>query len=274
MHKRTRSWMTTALVLLSALFMSSFANAQTTPTTPVAPEPEATEAVEEPFDYGAPEITFEQFMGIDLSALPQQRLEDGGFVVGNPDAPVTLIEFSDFACPHCQDYQPVIAAFLIEFVVTGRAKFEYRVVPTAGGAFSYFTGMLLECGEEQRTGAFWDGYHLMWLYAFDGSYSQTDTLAARFANDVGVDFAALRPCVEEHGTAGTEQVAADGVLAASYGIGSTPTLMIRVGEFSPQFITHEGLTYTGGGLPYAALVAAVSADVSPETTPEATEEPN
>gem|GEM_PF-6126817 len=42
-----------------------------------------------------------------FASLPQSRTEDGGFVVGKPEAPITIVEFVDYACPHCQTYRPV-----------------------------------------------------------------------------------------------------------------------------------------------------------------------
>ena len=49
---------------------------------------------------------------IDYASIPQWRTADGGFVLGNQDAPFTVIEFADFACPHCQEYHPEIQKFL------------------------------------------------------------------------------------------------------------------------------------------------------------------
>jgi protein-disulfide isomerase len=65
------------------------------------------------------------------TAIPQNRLEDGGFVLGNPEAPITVIEFADFACPHCQEYSPAIHDLIDEFVATGKAKLEYRMFISA-----------------------------------------------------------------------------------------------------------------------------------------------
>ena len=87
-----------------------------------------------------------------LPASHSHAQADGGFVLGNPNAPITMIEFADFACPHCQEYHPMITQFLADYVVTGKAKFEYRVFPTAGGQLSEYTGQLLECAEEQKAG--------------------------------------------------------------------------------------------------------------------------
>ena len=66
---------------------------------------------------------------IDYSSIPQARQADGGFVLGNPDAPVTIVAFEDFICPHCQAYEPTIDQFISKYVATGLARFEYRFLP-------------------------------------------------------------------------------------------------------------------------------------------------
>ena len=55
--------------------------------------------------------------------IPQSRTEDGAFVLGDPDAPVTIVEFADFMCPHCQAYQTTVNRFIEQYVATGQAKF-------------------------------------------------------------------------------------------------------------------------------------------------------
>lgn len=87
---------------------------------------------------------------IDFSAMQPSRAEDGGFVLGNPDAKVTIIEFADFGCPHCQEYKPTIDDFIKNYVQTGKAKFEFRIFPTAGGAMTEFAGRIADCIDQQR----------------------------------------------------------------------------------------------------------------------------
>ena len=72
--------------------------------------------------------------GIVYDTIPQTRLADGGFVLGNPESRVTIVEFADYYCPHCQDYKPVADRFIQEFVMTGQAQYEFRVLPTAGAS--------------------------------------------------------------------------------------------------------------------------------------------
>jgi len=52
---------------------------------------------------------------------------DGGFVMGNPNAPVKLVEFASLTCSHCADFSKDGEPALIEnFVKTGQVSFELR----------------------------------------------------------------------------------------------------------------------------------------------------
>lgn len=189
---------------------------------------------------------------INFAELPQSRAEDGGFVLGNPDAPITIVEFADFACPHCQAYLPDITRFIKDYVVTGKARFEYRVFPTAGGQTSYYTGQLLECAEEQRTGAFWSGYKLMYDYAMSGRYN--NEVAQLFAADLELDVDELLTCASS-----ATQVEADGNFARQAGITGTPAVLVRYSDGTTQFITFNGRTYNSGGPSYSVLAAVADA---------------
>lgn len=189
---------------------------------------------------------------VDLSDLPQSRAADGGFVVGNPDAPITIVEFADFACPHCQEYHATITSFLRDFVATGKAKFEYRVFPTAGGQTTYYTGQLLECAEEQKPGAFWDGYNLMFSYAFGGLYN--NDVGRRFAADLGLNYSALLTCASN-----ATQVQTDINFGSQSGVSGTPAVLVRYNDGPGQFVSSGGRTYSSGGPPYAVLAEIVNA---------------
>jgi len=80
-------------------------------------------------------------------------------VKGNPDAPITLVEFSDFQCPFCYRFhQNTLPLILENYVDTGKVKFVYRDFPIVSlhpnGAIP--TAIAAECADEQ--GMFWQ-YH-------------------------------------------------------------------------------------------------------------------
>jgi len=77
---------------------------------------------------------------------------------GNPDAPITIIEFSDFQCPFCaQFHSSTLLQIQENYVDTGKVKFVYRdfpiqeIHPNAVPA-----AVAAECANEQ--GLFWQ-YH-------------------------------------------------------------------------------------------------------------------
>jgi protein-disulfide isomerase len=52
---------------------------------------------------------------------------EGGFRMGNPDAPVKLIEFGSYTCPHCRDFtEESHEAIERDYVNSGKVSFEYR----------------------------------------------------------------------------------------------------------------------------------------------------
>ena len=52
---------------------------------------------------------------------------DGGMLMGNPDAPIKLIEYASLSCPHCAKFsQEAMEPLKAEFVSTGRVSLEFR----------------------------------------------------------------------------------------------------------------------------------------------------
>ena len=64
---------------------------------------------------------------------------DGGYRMGNPDAPIKLVEYGSLSCPHCahlaeESFNPLVN----DFVRSGRVSFEYRSFAAALAAASPF----------------------------------------------------------------------------------------------------------------------------------------
>jgi len=193
-----------------------------------------------------------QSADVDMASIPQSRAADGGFVLGDPDAPITIVEFADFACPHCQQYHGDITRFIQDFVATGLAKFEFRLFPTSGGQTTYYVGQLMQCAEEQKPGAFWDGYNKMFSYAFNGLYN--NDVGRRFATDLGQNYSDLLTCASS-----ATQVQTDVNFGSQSGVTGTPAVLVRYNDGPAQFVSYNGRTYSSGGPPYAVLAEIVNA---------------
>jgi protein-disulfide isomerase len=52
---------------------------------------------------------------------------EGGFRIGNPDAPVKLVEFASLTCPHCRDFHELAMPTLKgDYIATGKISYEFR----------------------------------------------------------------------------------------------------------------------------------------------------
>ena len=101
--------------------------------------------------------TAQQIAGnTEQAGSPVNVSADDDAVLGNPDAPVTIIEFSDFQCPFCRKfYKETLPQIKKDYILTGKAKLVYRDFPLVQihpGATPAAEGA--ECAKEQ--GKFWE----------------------------------------------------------------------------------------------------------------------
>jgi len=73
------------------------------------------------------------------------KTEDGGYRMGNPDAPIKLVEYASYTCSHCAEVaEQGGAALRDEFVASGRVSFELRNF--VRDPFDLATALLARCG--------------------------------------------------------------------------------------------------------------------------------
>jgi protein-disulfide isomerase len=85
-----------------------------------------------------PEVTKESL----LQVLPEDH------VLGNKDAPVTIIEYASLSCSHCADfYNEVFPTIKEQFIDTGKVKLVYRDFPLNKQALR--ASMLAQCSGER-----------------------------------------------------------------------------------------------------------------------------
>ena len=73
-----------------------------------------------------------------VSATP-----DGGFRMGNPDAPVKLVEYASFTCPHCAAFEAEASDKLQAYVQKGTLSWEFR--PFLLNAMDVAPSLLARC---------------------------------------------------------------------------------------------------------------------------------
>ncbi len=70
-------------------------------------------------------------------------------VLGNPDAPVEVIEYASYTCPHCASFhREMMPQLKRDYIDTGKVKFIYREVYF--DRFGLWASMIARCGGEMR----------------------------------------------------------------------------------------------------------------------------
>ena len=188
----------------------------------------------------------------DYSTIPQSTTEDGAQVLGNPDAPVTIVEFADFMCPACQQYSSTMERVIEDFVLTGQAKVEYRYFLTVDRTGFVATSVI--CAVEEGAN-FWMAHDVMYDLAAQGG---REIDARAFAQRLGLDYANLLDCVAE---SSNEQIVTDIQLGQQAGVTGTPGIRVRFDDGPLRVLAPQ---FESGGVPYEAIRALVEKANAPQ----------
>src|SRR5690625_1547318 len=79
------------------------------------------------------QLTSNRTSGLEAGPPYYADLPFAGTSIGDPDAPVTVVEYFDFQCPSCQNASDAIVKQVIDqHVRAGDARFVYRFFPILG----------------------------------------------------------------------------------------------------------------------------------------------
>ncbi len=113
---------------------------------------------------------------------------DAARVKGDPKAPVTIVEFSDFQCPYCKKAETTMKDLLA--VYNGRAKLAFRDFPLREiHPQAQIAAEAARCAGEQ--GKFWEFHDA--LFADQSKLDEADLVA--HARTLGLDEKSFRPCL-------------------------------------------------------------------------------
>lgn len=159
---------------------------------------------------------------VQLSAPRVEVASDPARMRGNPKAPVTIVEFSDYQCPYCHQVEPTVKGILAKY--GDKVNFSYRDFPlSAIHAQAMIAAEASRCALEQ--GKFWE-YHDQ---LFNGSKLEKDDLIG-YARDLKLDDKQFESCLtSEKYKADIEKDTQDGRKA---GVSGTPGFFINGVEIS------------------------------------------
>ena len=163
---------------------------------------------------------------------------DGFQMLGSKDAPLTIVEFTDYQCPFCQRFHVTTFPELKKnYIDTGKVRFYSRDLPLDFHANAMQAAQAARCAIEQDK--FWQ---LRAVMGANPDKLDIDHLVG-FAGSLKMDVIAFRACV----TSGKykEPVQKDSDLAMKIGATGTPTFVI--GKSTPEGVEGELMI---GAMPY------------------------
>lgn len=86
---------------------------------------------------------------VSTVAAPAQEAEIREMTMGSDDAPVTVVEYASFTCPHCANFhEDVLGDLKRDYIDTGKVRFVYREVYF--DRFGLWAAMVARCGGGDR----------------------------------------------------------------------------------------------------------------------------
>jgi len=136
--------------------------------------------------------------------------------IGPEDAPITIVEFSDFQCPFCARAKPTIKQILENY--GEQVRLVYRDFPILGPQ-AQKAAEAAECADEQ--GKFWQYHDLL----FANQQALDDSNLKQYAKDLGLDTAQFNDCLDSGKMA--QEVEKDFRDGQNYGVRGTPAFFIN-----------------------------------------------
>ena len=145
--------------------------------------------------------------------------------MGDPSAPVKVIEFADFQCPYCMRFSQQTEPQIVEqYVITGKVFFEYHSVGDFLGEESGAAAQAAYCAGDQ--GRFWQYHDTLfshWTGENVGDFANDKLL--QYAASLGLDKGLFSDCL--NGGKYAARVQQDATDAKSAGVRATPSFLIN-----------------------------------------------
>ncbi len=142
-------------------------------------------------------------------------------VKGDSNAPVTIIEFSDYQCPFCRRFHnEVLPSIEKKYISTGKVRYIFRDFPLGFHKQAIPAAVAANCAGEQ--GKYWEMNDF--LFKNPSKLDVESTLAA--AKELGLDYAKFEECMTKNREKHEEEIKKDLEDGKRYGVKGTPSFFI------------------------------------------------
>ena len=162
---------------------------------------------------------------------PQELVElAAGVERGDPDAPITILEFADFQCPACRQFATRIKPEVdLAYVDNGVAKFVFQDFPLAQHPYAFLAARAARCAMDQGGQHFWTYHDQLYINQASWSPNTVPPIAAfeSYAQGLGLNEEEFNGCLnsDRHAVA----VSAGIELGQLMRVSGTPTIFVSGG---------------------------------------------
>jgi protein-disulfide isomerase len=174
-----------------------------------------------------------------------EAADDDAFL-GDDDAPVLIVEFSDYQCPYCKKfYSDTLPQLKENYIDSGKVQFVYRDFTLTSHPGALPAANFAECVREQTND---ETYYAVHDQIFDtlGRNFDYDSME-EFVGQFGVDNGELKECYSDNKY--KAEIIADRDYAVKFGISGTPGFLVNGKKLS-------------GAQPYEAFERAIEAELA------------
>jgi protein-disulfide isomerase/copper chaperone CopZ len=154
----------------------------------------------------------------EQDSVVQFDITSESHIRGNPDAPITLVEFSDFECPFCVRHYPTLKKILNDY--WGKVRLVYKHFPLSFHPNGQKTAEASECAGEQNF--FWE-YHDKLFDNFQIGYSLENF--KKWAKELGLNAQQFNICLDSGKYA--QKVQTDYQEGLQKGVNGTPATFVN-----------------------------------------------
>lgn len=187
---------------------------------------------------------------VSLGEPVEVTIESDDPYLGDIDAPVTIVEFSDFECFFCaRHYDQSHKQLIEEYIETGKVRFVYKDFPLASHANAVTAAIAAECAYDQGSNEMFFSMHdLIFEKQIELSLSPSRDNLLSWASEIeGLNVASLESCIDNNKT--IERVNRDVQQATNLGVAATPIFFING-------------TKLEGAQPYAVIKSRIDAELA------------
>jgi protein-disulfide isomerase len=143
---------------------------------------------------------------------------------GSPDAPLQLVEYSDFLCGHCGNFADAVDNLSPDYLETGKLQVIFRNYAFLAPE-SVQAAQAAECALDQGADKFWHYHDLLFANRGTGLGAYSKPRLKAYAREISLDTEAFGDCLDSGSKLG--EIQADKAEGESQGVEATPTWFIN-----------------------------------------------